>query len=302
MEYELEPSQSATTDPGAPPQAPDSPPQTSEPVSPEADPSQVASPEGASPEPGASSDDPGATSEPTTPETPEAPTAVDVSAWNSLDDVTIDSFPEVARPHLNEAISRIRDIASAQVQSQRDAADAEKLQYETARTRFDQLVETLEAAEGAEGQVKALSQEVQKRDTALDTVFKQNTGLVWRLFLHETPSFEQVPDQVRQVFGAQIQHPSFHTRFQDNDPVKNLTEAFRYACFQAGVDPTTFQASVTSPVGSTPATPADRSAARAAAITDGKNALNAPSVSVDDLTMDEIMDRNDHLLKDLFNR
>jgi len=224
---------------------------------------------------------------------PQAPSPAE---WKSPADINVDAFPEVARPHLRETMNWVATYTETLAQER----ELDQTKFNTAQAKFTSLIDALEAADGPDGQTKVLTDGITKRDEFITKMSDDLIKVTWRAFLGVNPGFSRAPKNVQEAFAQQVEHASFGVRFKNADPVDNLTEAFRYACYKAGVDPASLQAVVTSPTpGLAPAT-SSRDAQRAAAITDGKRALNPPSQGVDDMSFDEIMDRDDHLLDDMF--
>lgn len=224
----------------------------------------------------------GAIAEPATAE-PVEPAPFDPASWASFDDVKPEGVPEAARPYVDRALSLARERMDASELRFRQDIDHAAVGYQEARQKFEQLIEQLD--NGSPDGIKRVTEALTTAQRQLETVSNEHITVLWEAFNGRHPEYKSVPPAVREGFASLLRGDGLD-RFNGTNPLERLEEAYRYACFKAGHNPT-------QPAGAQPA-----AVARAqATISTGTAAPNRPTPKLDDLSYEELMRRDLRLLQ-----
>ena len=210
----------------------------------------------------------------------EAPVEIPQINYDSLGEVDLDSLDATTRAHVEPILS----LAIGEADSHRRSVEA----YDHARTELLSLTEELGNMRGED--LTPFVARIESQTETIESLITEATDAAFVAFLSIHPEVIDLPDDISTEVARQFE--GLGVKFKGNSLLEQMEQAYQFALFSKG-----YTNKPAEPASAAPAKPkANPKARRQAAVADGSVGLSKPRVGVDELTWDELMGRNLHLL------
>ena len=241
-----------------------------------------------------------ATTEVATPEVAAPTYSFPEATFSSLDEIDVSSYPEEVQEHLtkivNMAAERAADITSA------------RESYEAAKDRMMNLVSHMEASDGRDA--GSLVEHIDQQNSAIDMLLSEVTTTAFSAFTRMHPELSSLPINVRKE--VETQFSGIGTRFTNGNTLEQMEEAYNYALYRTNWRPQEAEKTATktvavptqstvtqqkpSPVVEKISNPGNVDARKQSVVADGSVATTTPRRDVNEMSWDELLNRNLHLI------
>ena len=224
--------------------------------------------------------------------------------WKSVDDIrtaleTEGVIPPEARPYVDAAFQQLAPHVTNM--------ESARLGLEQSTKVLNELTAKWES-QGVKGATEMGNQLIQTLEN-VDAMSNDITKISWRLFEALHPEYAQIPENhpIRAAYSAMLKRGDHFTLFPEEETYYDKCErAFELCAFRTKTDLSQFApkppagaakpapARPTAPTIVPPAEPRKRTGG--AIVADGSIAASPPRRSVDELSDDEVLSANEHLL------
>jgi len=210
----------------------------------------------------------------------EAQVEIPQISYASLGEVDLESLDASTRAHVEPILS----LAIGEADSHRRSVEA----YDHARDELLSLSQELGDMRGED--LTPFVARIESQTETIESLITEATDTAFTAFLSIHPEVIDLPDDITTEVAHQFE--GLGSKFKGNSLLEQMEQAYQFALFSKGY--TNKQAEPASTVSAKPK--ANPRARRQAAVADGSVGLSKPKVGVDELTWDELMGRNLHLL------
>ena len=210
----------------------------------------------------------------------EAQVEIPQISYTSLGEVDLDSLDATTRAYVEPILS----LAIGEADGHRRSVEA----YDHARTELLSLTEELGNMRGED--LTPFVARIESQTETIESLITEATDAAFTAFLSIHPEVIDLPDDISTEVARQFE--GLGSKFKGNSLLEQMEQAYQFALFTKGY---TNKQAESAPVEA--AKPkANPKGKRQAAVADGSVGLSNPKVGVDELTWDELMGRNLHLL------
>ena len=215
--------------------------------------------------------------------------------YTSLDDIKLEAYPENMREH----ITAITGLAVAQ----RDEIRSARTSYEEAKNRMVELASVIQTEDG--NNASTLVEHIDSQNMAIDLLLEEVTQTAFAAFTNNHPELTKLPANVQKEVETQFN--AIGTKFNTGNVLSQMEEAYQFALYRAKWSPAKAE-TPPAPVKSAPAAqkhapvvektsaPANVDARKQSVVADGSVATATPRRGVDEMSWDELLSRNLHLI------
>lgn len=216
--------------------------------------------------------------------------------YESIDQIDVSAYPADFQEHL----TKIVDLAgqrSAEITSARES-------YESAKDRMMNLVSHMETEDGRDA--SSLVQHIDQQNSAIDLLLSEVTSTSFAAFTKMHPELRSLPKNVQAEVESQFS--GIGSRYNTGSVLDQMEEAYSYALYRSKWTPDSAEKTpqtVTKPqivqqkqhtVVEKFSTPANVDARKQSVVADGSVATTTPRRDVNEMSWDELLDRNLHLI------
>jgi len=218
------------------------------------------------------------------------------ATYTSLEDVDSSAFPEQFREH----VTRIVELASSRAAEISTARES----YESAKSRMMDLVSHMETADGKDA--GSLVEHIDSQNMAIDLLLSEVTQTAFSAFSSLHSELRTLPKHVQQEVEAQFS--AIGTRYTNGNVLNQMEEAYQFALYKSKWQPAAKPAPAQAAPAAAPvtqklnsgvekvSTPANVDARKQSVVADGSVASTTPQRDVDEMSWDELLNRNLHLI------
>ena len=223
---------------------------------------------------------------------PDAKPEPGIDSWSFADisTMSLDDVPEAIRPW----VSKVTEVAKRQLTDTESRIEAEQRRLDEKVQAWDNLIKSLEGSDDKSAQ---LAQAVRAKEEVegnlrknLEEMIHENATVTWNLFERSHPEYESLPQSTRDLFVSYLSKP-LDTLFSGKNDYERMEEALRFAVFKTG-------AQVQQPAASRREVDEDEDAGKAVLLSRSNTNPAIPRGDIRHLTADDILDRDDYLLRD----
>lgn len=204
---------------------------------------------------------------------------------------------------MREHINAITGLAVAQ----RDEIRSARESYEEAKNRMMELASTLQTEDG--NNASTLVEHIDGQNMAIDLLLEEITQTAFSAFTNSHPELTKLPVHVQKEVETQFN--AIGSKFNTGSVLNQMEEAYQFALYRAKWSPAkgeTQAQAAPAPAKTAPAAqksaavvekttaPANVDARKQSVVADGSVATATPRRGVDEMSWDELLHRNLHLI------